>query len=85
MSLLFCKSLAFLFDRKNTEGKNRNSIKESISAVESVCKVISEDQKATLGKALNIIEKKVDLHNALKEGFQKIYGYQVMIVVSGML
>lgn len=50
----------------------RNSIKESISAVECACKVITGDPKATLGEALKKIPH---LHTALKEGFLKFYGY----------
>jgi len=53
----------------------RNVIKESISAVESICQIITGDKKATLGKALNKIEKEYKIHNALKEGFKNIYGY----------
>lgn|SRR5574341_118197 len=53
----------------------RNSIKESISAVESLVKVLSENPKATLGDALKSIEKKGKLHPALKDGFLKLYGY----------
>ena len=53
----------------------RNSIKESISAVEAVCKIITKNSKATLGDALKEIEKKMKLHPALKESFQKLYGY----------
>lgn len=53
----------------------RNVIKESISAVESICRIITNDKKATLGKALDKIEEKYKIHTALKEGFKKIYGY----------
>lgn len=53
----------------------RNSIKESISAVESLCKIITGDEKATLGKALSEIESKHKLHGALKSAFSSIYGY----------
>ncbi|MEP0914982.1 hypothetical protein NDI45_29225 [Leptolyngbya sp. GB1-A1] len=55
----------------------RNSIKESISAVESICCLISNDNKATLGKALKAIgkEQKVDLHPALGGAFSQLYGY----------
>ena len=53
----------------------RNSIKESISAVESVVRVICDDEKATLGKALKKIDVKVNIHPALKDAFSKIYGY----------
>lgn len=53
----------------------RNSVKESISAVESVVRVISGSEKATLGDALKIVDKAHSLHSALKEGLLKIYGY----------
>lgn len=54
----------------------RNSIKESISAVESLAKILSGKDKATLGEALNALESKgVDLHGALKASFQSLYGY----------
>ena len=49
-------ALKYMSDRKSPD--YRNSIKESISAVEALCKIISRDEKATLGKALDIIEKK---------------------------
>ena len=66
-------ALKFLSDRKKPD--YRNSIKESISAVESICKIISNDPKAELGSALKIIGKKEIIHPALKEGFTKLYGY----------
>jgi len=68
-------SLEF-FSRKH-DPDYRNSIKESISAVESLCKIICGDPKATLGEALDSIEKNglVSLHKALKSGMSKIYGY----------
>jgi hypothetical protein len=62
-----------LADRKNPD--YRNSIKESISAVESICQVIAEDPKVELGKALKIIKTKIPIHGALEQGFMKIYGY----------
>lgn len=53
-----------------------NSIKESISAVESICKVIADDEKGTLGRTLNKLEQKgITIHSDLKDGFKKIYGY----------
>lgn len=51
----------------------RNSIKESISAVESVAQELTG--KNTLGNALKELESKYALHPALKEGFLKLYGY----------
>lgn len=60
----------------NRDGPDyRNSIKESISAVESMARLVSENQKATLGDALKTIEKRGQLHPALKEGFLRLYGY----------
>lgn len=54
----------------------RNSIKESISAVEAMCRLIA-GSNATLGKALGEIQRQgtIDLHSALKEAFNKLYGY----------
>jgi len=60
-------------DRQNLD--YRNSIKESISAVESICKIVTNDDKATLGKALKIIEDKHGLHAALKGSLSQLYGY----------
>lgn len=53
----------------------RNSIKESISAVESMAREITNNPKATLGDALTFLEKNNRLHPALKKGFTAIYGY----------
>jgi len=66
-------ALDFLSDRENPN--HRNSIKESISAVESLCKIITGNDKATLGQALSIIEQKHKIHSALKMAFKSIYGY----------
>lgn len=63
-----------LFSNRQTPDY-RNSIKESISAVEAVCQTISGKPKATLGDALNILEKKRKLHQALKNAFSSLYGY----------
>jgi hypothetical protein len=53
----------------------RNSIKESISAVESTTKVIAQTPKATLEDALKVLDKQGDLHPCLKAAFSKLYGY----------
>jgi hypothetical protein len=60
-------------DRKNHD--YRNSIKEAISAVESFCKIVTNNDKAELGDALKEIESQVKLHAALKAAFTKLYGY----------
>jgi uncharacterized protein YjgD (DUF1641 family) len=68
------QALSMLSNRKNPDF--RNSIKESISAVESVCKVLTNNPSATLGEALKKMdENNVKLHPALKESFNKLYGY----------
>lgn len=66
-------ALEKLSDKKSPD--YRNSIKESISAIESVANVISENAKDTLGTALDKIEGKITLHPALKKGFKQLYGY----------
>ena len=73
VSLHLITALEFLSNKQNPD--YRNSIKESISAVEALCKIIAEDENATMGKALAIIEKKHSLHPTLKEAYNKIYGY----------
>jgi DNA-binding transcriptional ArsR family regulator len=67
------RGLALLADRKQPD--YRNSIKESISAVEAMARLVSGSEKATLGEALKVLEKSGKLHAALKEGFSKLYGY----------
>lgn len=52
----------------------RNSVKESISAVESMAQVLT-GQRSTLGDALKVLEKDGTLHKALKSGFSNLYGY----------
>ena len=64
-------ALACLSDRDNPN--YRNAIKESISAVESVCKLVTGEK--TLGAALKAIRDKIQLHPALEKGFNALYGY----------
>ncbi len=58
---------------------NRNdwagSIRESISAVESVARQLDPQASKTLGPALASLEQREALHPALKEAFAKLYGY----------
>jgi hypothetical protein len=67
------RALELLSDRESPD--YRNSIKESISAVEAICKLITNNEKATLGQTLDQIGNKVDLHPALKKAFDSLYGY----------
>ena len=53
-----------------------DSIADSIHAVESVTCVIAQKEKATLGQALDSLERaKLLKHPALKEAFKKLYSY----------
>lgn len=70
------KALELLQKRQNLDYEN--SIKESISAVESLSSIITgtEGKNNTLGKTLDLLEKKgINIHVSLKEAFKKIYGY----------
>ncbi len=67
------QALAHLSDRSAPD--YRNSIKESISAVESISKMIAKLPKTTLGPALSAVEKAVPLHKDLKDSFHKLYGF----------
>ncbi len=62
-------------DRKNPD--YRNSVKESISAVEAMCNIVAGENDTTLGKALGIIERQrvIELHPSLRAAFDKLYGY----------
>lgn len=66
------KALLFLSDRDKRDYKN--SIKESISAVESICCIIA-DKKTDLNGALKILEQKNNLKGQLKSAFEKLYNY----------
>lgn len=66
-------AISFLADRQKKDYKN--CIKESISAVESICKVIVGNEHATLGDALKELERKRDLKGPLKAAFEKLYVY----------
>lgn len=67
------KALEHLANRAKPD--YRNSIKESISAVESIACELSGKKDATLGEALKTLEREGKLHRALKSGFSSIYGY----------
>lgn len=69
----FERSLLLLTNREQPDF--RNSIKESISAIESLCKKISGNDKGTLGDCLKTIEDKGHIHPAMKRAFQQLYGY----------
>ena len=66
-------AVTLLSDRQNPDFPN--SIKESISAVEAVAKILTGEEKPTLGKALKTLEKEGHLHKGLAEAYMKIYGW----------
>ena len=64
------------YDRDNPDYEN--SIKESISAVEAICEIITgtKGKEATLGNMLKKMEEKgVEIHGGLKSAFNILYGY----------
>ena len=68
------KALGFLSDREKPDYKN--SIKESISAVEAICKVILGNDSIALNDAIKKIKDKgIILHSALLQAIDKLYAY----------
>ncbi|MFH0711556.1 MAG: hypothetical protein V1889_00340 [archaeon] len=62
------KALKFLSNRKKPDYEN--SIKESISSLESLVKIVLS-QKGTLGELI----KKFNIHQSLKDAIGKLYGW----------
>lgn len=67
------RALELLSDRKTPD--YRNSIKESISAVESICRAITKNEKACLSDCIKEIKKKHSLHPAFEQVLLKLYGF----------
>lgn len=70
------KAVGFLSNRESPDYEN--SIKESISAVEAICEILTgiNGREATLGNMLKKIEDSgVVIHKALKSAFNILYGY----------
>ncbi|MBF0464288.1 MAG: hypothetical protein HQK88_05085 [Nitrospirae bacterium] len=67
------RSLELLSNRENPD--YRNSIKEAISAVESLAAITVGVEKGTLGQLIKKLEDKIELHPALKSAFSSLYGY----------
>lgn len=53
----------------------RNSIKESISAVETAIKVFAENKKIDFSKAMAILKVKANINGGLAAGMNSIYGW----------
>jgi hypothetical protein len=69
----FASALQKLTDRENPD--YRNSIKESISAVESACKILTKRENAMLPDALKFLASQRAFHPAFKESLVKLYGW----------
>lgn len=70
------KANKLLADREKPDYEN--SIKESISAVEAICEILTgiKGKEATLGKMLKKIEESgIEIHSGLKSAFNTLYGY----------
>lgn len=70
------KALALYSDRQHPDYEN--SIKESISAVEALCSIITGEtgSQATLGKMIKkLTDNGITIHKSMEIGFDKLYGY----------
>lgn len=68
------KAVALISDREHKDYKN--CIKESISAVESICSIIVGNESATLGSAIKQLKDKgLKIHSALEGALSRLYGY----------
>lgn len=67
------RALELFSDRDNPD--YRNSVKESISAVEAAARQVTGNEKATLGDAIRVLEKSQGLHPAMAKALAKLYGY----------
>lgn len=70
------KANKYLSNRDNPDYEN--SVKESISAVEALCEILTgvKGKEATLGKMLKKMEESgVVIHSGLRAAFNTLYGY----------
>ena len=73
VSIHLQQAMNLLADR--TAPDYRNSMKESISAVESLCKLVAKMPGGTLGQMLEKTAKELDLNDHLRDGLKLIYKY----------
>lgn len=66
-------AIGFLSKRPHAD--YRNSIKESISAVESIVRLLGREDSAGVSNALKELSKKTPIHRSLQAGFSSLYGY----------
>jgi hypothetical protein len=53
----------------------RNSIKESVSAVESAVNTLAGTSEGGVSKAIEVLSAKTEIHPALKAAIKQLYGY----------
>lgn len=76
VSMHLKKALELFSDRKKPDYEN--SVKESISAVEAMCKIIvgNDGANATLGNSIKKLKEcGVNIHSAMENAFKQLYGY----------
>lgn len=66
-------ALALLSDREDPD--YRNSVKESISAIEAAVRLATDDEDATLSDGVKLLSRHHDLHPAMRAALLKLYGY----------
>lgn len=66
-------ALKLMSDKTNPD--YRNSIKESISAIESITKDILNDEKGTLGELIKKLKADNNLHSAFTKSISNLYGF----------
>jgi uncharacterized protein with PIN domain len=67
------EALAKLSDRDKPD--YRNSIKESISAIEALLQIIASESGAKFSDVLHAVGEKIQLHKALIRALSHLYGY----------
>jgi hypothetical protein len=73
VKLHLSRALELLSDRKQPD--YRNSIKESISAVEAACQFLTGMPKATLSDCIKVVKSQGAIHPAFEQALLKLYGY----------
>lgn len=67
------RALELLADKKSPD--YRNSAKESISAVEAICREVCRNDKATLGDALKKLRSEIAVNPVFQSAMSKLYGF----------
>lgn len=65
------KALTFLSDKRRPDF--HNSIKEAVSAIEALARIITETPNGTLGQLVQ--NSNLNLHTCIQEAIKKVYGF----------